>query len=69
MGLDSTAAGGVEICADTYQYIDDTTMTNKCKGRGLYDTPNNDLNTHAHGQLSSSFALISSPLTTNRYNM
>ena len=33
MGLDSDAAGGIDVCADTNQYTDFTTMLNNYKGR------------------------------------
>ena len=32
MGLDSDATGGIEICADTNQYFDFTTMLNNYNG-------------------------------------
>ena len=33
MGLNSNTAGGIEICAETYQYIDFTTVLNNKKRR------------------------------------
>ena len=33
MGMGSDAAGGIDICADTNQYIHFTTMLNNYKGR------------------------------------
>ena len=43
LGLDSDAAGGIDICADTNQYIDFTTMLNNYRGRLIYNATNNDL--------------------------
>ena len=43
LGLDSDAAGGIDICADTNQYIDFTTMLRTYKGRLTYNVTNNDL--------------------------
>ena len=37
MGLDSDAAGGIDICADTNQYIDFTTMLHNYEGRFIYN--------------------------------
>ena len=42
MGLDSDAAGGIDICADINQYIDFTTMLSNYKGRLIYNVTNND---------------------------
>ena len=55
MGLDSTAPGGIEICADTYQYIDSTTMSNDYRGRINYTTTNNDLKMYVNGSTTASF--------------
>ena len=41
MGLDSDAAGGIDICADTNQYMDFITMLNNYKGRLIYNATNN----------------------------
>ena len=37
LGLDSDAAGGIDICADTNQYIDLTTMLNNYRRRLIYN--------------------------------
>ena len=42
MGLDSDAAIGIKICADTNQYMDFITMLNNYKGRLIYNETNND---------------------------
>ena len=42
MGLGSDAAGGIDICADTNQYMDFITMLNNYKGRLIYNATNND---------------------------
>ena len=42
MGLDSDAAGGIDLCADTHQYMDFITMLNNYKGRLMYNETNND---------------------------
>ena len=41
MGLDSDAAEGIDICADTNQYIDFTTMVKNYKGSLIYNATNN----------------------------
>ena len=38
MGLDSDAAGGIDICADTNQYIDFTTNAFKIQRGDLFTT-------------------------------
>ena len=43
IGLDSVATGGIDIVADSNQYIDFTTTNNDFRGRVAYNTTNNDL--------------------------
>jgi hypothetical protein len=57
MGLDSDAAGGLDICADTNQYIDFTTMRNNYIGRFIYNATNNDFKMHVNGNASASLTL------------
>ena len=42
MGLDSDAAGGIDICADTPQYMDLITMLNNYIARLIFNATNND---------------------------
>ena len=42
MGLGSDAAGGIDICADTNQYIDCTTMLKTYKWSLIYNATNNN---------------------------
>ena len=60
MGLDSGAAGGIDICADTNQYIVFTTMLKTYKGRLIYNVTNNDFKMHANGNASASLTLNNS---------
>ena len=65
LGLDSNAAGGIDICADTNQYIDFTTMTSNYRGRLIYKTTNNDFKMHVNGNTTPSLTLNSTTLSTN----
>ena len=42
MGLGSDAASGIDICADTNQYIDFTTMIKTYKWSVIYNATNNN---------------------------
>ena len=66
MGLDSDAAGGIKICADTNQYMDFITMLNNDKGRLIYSATNNVfLKNNVNGNASASLTVNNSTLTTN----
>ncbi|MFM7988039.1 MAG: hypothetical protein ACKPKO_52870, partial [Candidatus Fonsibacter sp.] len=43
LGLDSASAGGIEICADTLQYIDVCTPASDYRARILYDNSSSEL--------------------------
>ena len=67
MGIDSDAAGGIDICPDTNQYID---FTKKklyiCKRIVLYSATNSDFKMQVNGNASASPTLNNSTVTTNR---
>ena len=65
MGLDSTTTGGIEICADTIQYIVFTTTNTDFKGRMIYNTTTNDLRMRANSNATASFILNSTSSVTN----
>ena len=65
MGLDSDAAGGTDVCADTNQYIHFTTLLKKYNWRPIYHVTNNDFKMQANWNASASLALKNSTLTTN----
>ena len=65
LGLDSDAAGGIDICADTNQYIDFTTLNNNYRGRLIYNNTNNDFKMHVNGSTTPSLTLNSTSLSTN----
>ena len=54
MGLDSDAAGGIDICADTNHYIDFTTLLYNYKGRLIYNATNNEFKMKVNGNASAS---------------
>ena len=63
--MDSDAAGGIDICADTNQYTDFTTMLSHFKWRLIDNVTNNDLKMHVNGSASASLTLNNTILTTN----
>ena len=66
MWLDSDAAGGIDICADTNQYMDFITMLNNYKRRLIYNATNNVFfKMNVNGNASDSLTLNNSTLTTN----
>ena len=65
LGLDSNNDGGIDICADTNQYIDFTTLSNNYRGRLIYNTTNNDFKMHVNGSTTPSLTLNSTTLSTN----
>ena len=65
MGLDSVATGGMEIVADTNQYIDFTTTNTDYKGRITYNTTANVLRMHVNSNTTASCVLDSTSLVVN----
>ena len=65
LGLDSNNDGGIDICADTNQYIDFTTLSNNYRGRLIYNNTNNDFKMHVNGSTTPSLTLNSTTLSTN----
>ena len=65
MGIDSDAAGGIDICPDTNQYIDFTKKLNNCKII-FYSATNSDFKMQVNGNASASPTLKDSTVTTNR---
>ena len=65
IGLDSDAAGGIDICADANQYIDLTTMLSNYKRILIYNATNDDFQMQLNGNASASLTLTNSTLTTH----
>ena len=65
LGMDSDSAGGIDICADTNQYIDFTSMLSNFKWRLIYNVTNNDFKMHVNGNASASLTLNHTILTTS----
>ena len=65
MGLDSTTTNGMEICADTIQYIDFTTMPMNYKWRLFDDATHNDFEFCVNGNASPLLTLNNTTLTAN----
>jgi hypothetical protein len=63
VGLDSAAAGGLEICCSSSAYIDFATINNDCKGRFIYTHSDNSFNWQLGGTTTTAMKLLSTGLS------
>ena len=57
MGLDSTAASGIEICSSTQQHIDFTIAGIAYKGRMVFNNTDSSFNWHVGGSATAKMTL------------
>ena len=57
MGLDNTAAAGIEICSSTMQYIDFTIPSSDYKGRVIYNNTEASFNWFVDGSATTKMTL------------
>ena len=63
LGLDTSAAGGMEICCSSSPYIDFTTISNDFKGRIIYNHGDNSFNWQLGGSYTHAMRLLSTGLS------
>ena len=65
VGLDTSAAGGKEICCSSSPYIDFTTIGTDFKGRLIYTRSDNSFNWQVGGTATVAMQLLSIGLSVN----
>ena len=65
VGLDISAAGGMEICCSNLPYIDFTTVGTDFKARSIYAHADNSFNWQVAGTTTTAMKLASTGLTVN----